>query len=333
MALTKIKRTGLDTGITDNSDANAITIDSSENTTFAGNLTIDESAGTSASAVLKMKADRPNEDHQVAEIIFYNGGNTDLGQISAHRGSADNYGDITFSTRGAGGHAERLRINESGNATFSGHITLQANKQIFLGNAGDYIYGSGTHLYVVSSDDLNLTASGNTTIDTAYDINLDSDQGNTYFKDGGTQYGALKNSSGNLIIQSGSTTMLTGSGANATFAGNITMSGTEKKFLIGSGTSGHFGLGTSDGSDSGYVSLSAANDFGAGRSGYILLYGEDYTGGGSIAKGKVTIAAGNGSGGSGLSGGISFATGGTSNRMVILSDGKVGIGTAVPIEN
>ena len=30
MALTKIKRTGLDTGITDNSDANAITIDSSE---------------------------------------------------------------------------------------------------------------------------------------------------------------------------------------------------------------------------------------------------------------------------------------------------------------
>ena len=41
MALTKIKRGGLDTGITDNSDANALTFDSSENATFVGSTTID----------------------------------------------------------------------------------------------------------------------------------------------------------------------------------------------------------------------------------------------------------------------------------------------------
>tara|TARA_R100000655_G_scaffold100893_2_gene145612 strand:- start:1084 stop:3465 length:2382 start_codon:yes stop_codon:yes gene_type:complete len=39
MPLTKIKRGGLDTGITDNSDANALTFDSSENATFVGNIT------------------------------------------------------------------------------------------------------------------------------------------------------------------------------------------------------------------------------------------------------------------------------------------------------
>ena len=38
MALTKIPRGLLDTGIADSSDATAITIDSSENVTFAGNI-------------------------------------------------------------------------------------------------------------------------------------------------------------------------------------------------------------------------------------------------------------------------------------------------------
>ena len=38
MPLTKIKRGGLDTGITDNSDANALTFDSSENANFSGDV-------------------------------------------------------------------------------------------------------------------------------------------------------------------------------------------------------------------------------------------------------------------------------------------------------
>ena len=42
-------------------------------------------------------------------------------------------------------------------------------------------------------------------------------------KDGGTQYAALTNSSGNLIIKSGSTTALTFSGANITAAGEVSM--------------------------------------------------------------------------------------------------------------
>ena len=44
--------------------------------------------------------------------------------------------------------------------------------------------------------------------------------------DGGTTFGSLTNSSGNLIIKSGSTTAITMSGANVTVAGDLTVSGT-----------------------------------------------------------------------------------------------------------
>ena len=47
MPLTKIKRGGLDTGITDNSDANALTFDSSENANFLGNVGVKQSSPSS----------------------------------------------------------------------------------------------------------------------------------------------------------------------------------------------------------------------------------------------------------------------------------------------
>jgi hypothetical protein len=66
------------------------------------------------------------------------------------------------------------------------------------------------------------------TLDAGTDINLDADGGNVYLKDGGTQYGNLKNNSGELQITSGSsdTTAITMSGADVTIAGNLTVSGT-----------------------------------------------------------------------------------------------------------
>ena len=64
-------------------------------------------------------------------------------------------------------------------------------------------------------------SSGDLTVDVAGDIVLDADGGDVYLKDGGTAYAQLTNSSGNLRLKSGSTTMLTGSGANATFSGTI----------------------------------------------------------------------------------------------------------------
>ena len=73
------------------------------------------------------------------------------------------------------------------------------------------------------------TVTGSTiTLDSAGDINLDAGGADVTLKDDGTTFGSLTNSSGELVIKSGSTptTAVTFSGANATFAGNLTVNGT-----------------------------------------------------------------------------------------------------------
>jgi hypothetical protein len=135
---------------------------------------------------------------------------TSLGTIASFRSTGiDDNADATALTLGS---------DES--ATFVGTITAN-NGYVYYGTGGEYIYSNNTHLWMVSTDDLNLNSAGNTTIDSGADIILDAEGADVVLKDGGTQYGALTNTSGNLIIKSGSTTMLTGSGANATFAGTL----------------------------------------------------------------------------------------------------------------
>ncbi|ASF00123.1 hypothetical protein [uncultured virus] len=86
-----------------------------------------------------------------------------------------------------------------------------------------------TAIFINSSTDgqLDLIADGAVLVDTAGDITLDADGGDVVLKDGGTQYGSLTNTSGNLIIKSGSTTAVTFSGANTTFAGTVTIGSAE----------------------------------------------------------------------------------------------------------
>ena len=61
MALTKISRSLLDTGISDSSDATAITIDSSENITVVGSLTID--TGTNGVPTINLSHSNANADN------------------------------------------------------------------------------------------------------------------------------------------------------------------------------------------------------------------------------------------------------------------------------
>lgn len=75
------------------------------------------------------------------------------------------------------------------------------------------------------------------TLDATADINLDAGGGDVFLKDDGTTYGSLTNSSGNLIIKSGTTTALTFSGADATIAGDLTISGDD--LTMGTNTAGH----------------------------------------------------------------------------------------------
>ena len=82
-----------------------------------------------------------------------------------------------------------------------------------------------TAIHISSSTDgqLDLVADGAVLVDTAGDITLDADGGDVILKDGGTQFASLTNTSGNLIIKSGTTTAMTFDGANVTFAGTVTI--------------------------------------------------------------------------------------------------------------
>jgi len=94
--------------------------------------------------------------------------------------------------------------------------------------------GTNGTLSIVTTDaaaaaaNMTLTADGTfeadgttVTLDSAGDVVLDADGGDVFFKDAGTTFGSATNTSGNLIIKSGTTTALTFSGANATFAGTL----------------------------------------------------------------------------------------------------------------
>ena len=70
------------------------------------------------------------------------------------------------------------------------------------------------------------TRTGDLVVDVSGDIFLDAGGKDIIFQYDGNQFGLFTASGTDLLIQSGSTTMLTGSGANANFAGNITVPGT-----------------------------------------------------------------------------------------------------------
>jgi hypothetical protein len=94
----------------------------------------------------------------------------------------------------------------TGTSTLTGLIT--ATNGI---NSGNTTITSGSYAHT----------SGDLTFDVAGDIILDADGGDVFVKDAGTTFGSLTNSSGNLIIKSGTTTAATFDGANVTFAGTL----------------------------------------------------------------------------------------------------------------
>ena len=104
----------------------------------------------------------------------------------------------------------------SGNLAVGGTLSLTGALTSNAGVVVDNITIDGTEI------DL---SSGDLTIDVAGDIILDADGGDVFFKDAGTTFGSATNSSGNLIIKSGTTTAVTFSGANASLAGTLTVAG------------------------------------------------------------------------------------------------------------
>jgi hypothetical protein len=117
----------------------------------------------------------------------------------------------------------------------------------------------------ITADGTAELAGTTVTLNSGGDIDLNADGGDVFLKDASTTYGSLTNTSGNLIIKSGTTTALTFSGANVTLAGTvgsgaITSTGvvTATGFTIGSAAIVESELEMLDGITAGTVAASKA---------------------------------------------------------------------------
>ena len=146
MALTKVSRGLLSTGIVDNSNATAITIDSSENVGigvtnpsdyYAENLVVaaaDEGGITIESATTEkaylMFADGTSGDAAYRGYLGYDHGNDSFNVFTS------NY--INFYTGDTGGNAERMRIDSSGQLSLA---TTEDKARMTIGLTGVAVAG------------------------------------------------------------------------------------------------------------------------------------------------------------------------------------------------
>ena len=151
-------------------------------------------------------------DADGADVLFKDGGTTiaTLSNSSSDFVITTGVQDKDFIVKGDDGGsaitALTLDMSAAGAASFNSTVTANAGVIV------DNITIDGTEI------DL---SSGDLTLDAAGDIVLDADGADVFLKDAGTTYGSLTNSSGNLIIKSGTTTAATFSGANVTLAGTV----------------------------------------------------------------------------------------------------------------
>ena len=166
----------------------------------------------------------------------------------------------------------------------SGDLTLDVAGDIILDADGANVTvkdGGTTTLDIVSNGTTDVT------LDAPGDIILDADGGDVFFKDGGTTFGSATNTSGNLIIKSGTTTALTFSGADVTIAGDLTISGDD--LTMGTNTAGH--LLIADGTNFNPVAVGSLSEISTVANDDVFL-AVDTSGGGLKKITRSTIVSG-----------------------------------------
>jgi hypothetical protein len=146
------------------------------------------------------------------------------GSISIKNSGAQSY--IDFYCESSNAHYARLQA--PAHSAFSGNITLTlpATTDTVAGIAATQTLTNKTLTTPVIAE---IDSGSTITLDATTDIVLDAGGADVILKDDGTTFGSLTNSSGELVIKSGSTptTAMTFSGANVTFAGTVTIGSAE----------------------------------------------------------------------------------------------------------
>ena len=149
--------------------------------------------------------------HNLDNIKFVAGTGDDLEIYHDGTNSliANKTGALKIATETSGiavtiGHSTS-EVTIADNATVTGNLTVTGT----LTQTGTQTFDGG-----IDVDNFNINgttialSSGDMTLDSAGDIILDADGGDVFFKDAGTTFGSATNTSGNLIIKSGTTTAL-----------------------------------------------------------------------------------------------------------------------------
>ena len=147
-------------------------------------------------------------------------------------------------------------------------------------------------LTTLTVDDITINGStisdaGDFTLDVEGDIILDANGADIFLKDAGTTYGSLSNSSGNLIVKSGTTTALTLSGANVTVAGDLTVSGDD--ITMGTNTAGN--LLVADGTNFNSIAVGSLSEISTVANDDVFL-AVDTSGGGLKKIARSAVVAG-----------------------------------------
>ena len=124
------------------------------------------------------------------------------------------------------GGTEKYLLASQIDTYVSGTSSTLTNKTLTAPTINGVVGGTTTSQTISTLTTATINASSHLGVDSGGTITLDADSGSIDLADGGTTFGTLVNSSGNLIIKSGSTTAITMSGANVTVAGDLTVSGT-----------------------------------------------------------------------------------------------------------
>ena len=116
-------------------------------------------------------------------------------------------------------------VNNSSDLKVGDDLSLTSDSSVFnMGAGNDFtITHDGTTGATLAGTPITVNSTGALTLDSATDITLDADGADVFLKAGGTLFGTLTNSSGELVIKSSSsgTTAATFSGANVTLAGTV----------------------------------------------------------------------------------------------------------------
>ena len=133
-------------------------------------------------------------------------------------GDGTNGSDFTLTFDGNAGDGVLTWMEDEDYFKFSDDVLMNSTEKLQFQDTGTYIYSS-------TDGQLDLISDGAVVIDAETDITLDANGADVILKDGGTTFGSLTNSSGELVIKSGSTptTAMTFSGANVTFSGTVTI--------------------------------------------------------------------------------------------------------------